>query len=140
MTGNQIFQTKFSEVHEDLLAVQSQFDSIQSRASSLEHQLTETQQLSRQQEETIKSQNRPLSTSPCPLWLSTCLPPCSFISQPIHSFLLSPYSLPPKNLFRLAFLALSSYPFHIFSLLPCYARYFVHDKTKRLVSTINVFH
>jgi chromosome segregation ATPase len=60
VTGNQIFQTKFSEVHKDLLAVRSQFDSIQSRASSLEHQLTETQQLSRQQEETIKSQNRKL--------------------------------------------------------------------------------
>ncbi|XP_056009010.1 nuclear mitotic apparatus protein 1-like isoform X2 [Ostrea edulis] len=58
--AKETYQTKFSEVHKDLLAAQSEFDAMQSKATSLEFQLTKSQQLSQQQDETIKSQTRKL--------------------------------------------------------------------------------
>lgn len=54
------FQTKFSEVHKELLAVQSEFEAMKSKLTGLEFQLSESQQISQGQDDTIKSQAKRL--------------------------------------------------------------------------------
>lgn len=54
------FQTKFSEVHKELLAVQSEFEAMKTKLTGLEFQLSESQQISQGQDDTIKSQAKKL--------------------------------------------------------------------------------
>lgn len=54
------FQTKFSEVHKELLAVQSEFEAMKTKLTGLEFQLSESRQISQGQDDTIKSQAKKL--------------------------------------------------------------------------------